>query len=440
MLNRFLALLVLLAGFSALPAEGQTKLYSNGNGKIYASASNGTRPLSSGWLVWRQITERASFPVATRAITTSGDPNPELQSWFTMPLGCATDKVHVKWWNYEVPALNMVDGNQAFTIRAGVRNSTTNYQITKTDASIDEYVPPGEVTEFGITRFGTEIAKNTALSIQYRVIFDAAESSVYAGEQNNAVHNNEYGSGLTDRTMSDSWSASDPSLQVLMPPNLVLGLVPRTQCPAFGIIGDSIYAVGTSDAFGFGDYGGLQRALRSLNYSYVNSGGGGLPLLYYFHGDAGYQAAKAKTFNAMLPHITHMVVGLGTNDIDQSQTDTQICNNLVSLQQELDAYGITMIPLTVTPRTNAANTTYFTGEGETEWANRRNLNDKIRNLQCGNRFYIDMAEVTQDETNINLWKSGYTSDGIHMNANSATPMRDRFITDFPAILAADGWN
>jgi hypothetical protein len=200
------------------------------------------------------------------------------------------------------------------------------------------------------------------------------------------------------------------------------------------VLGDSISALGTEDSYQ-ADLGYLQGAMTGASVASVNAGGGGQPFFNWVDSNASRTTSRALTFNAALPYVTHVFAAMGTNDLDQNNTDAQIKANMLLLQTRLDTWGVKVIPFTIPNRTNAANNAKFGTDSVNVWTYRTDFNDDVRNGECGAYIFIDPATSFQDGVNANLWVAAGTNDGIHPNGSSQSVAEAAVTTQLTALMA-----
>ncbi|MCS6297178.1 MAG: SGNH/GDSL hydrolase family protein [Nitrospira sp.] len=238
-------------------------------------------------------------------------------------------------------------------------------------------------------------------------------------------------SGITDKTMSGSVTASDNHYS----PVAVIGL---TREPSVVIVGDSI-AEGEGDTVGdaTGDFGLVARSIGP-RFAYTN--------LARYADDTARFLASSTLRQALFPYASHLICQYGFNDFyNAGRTVATVYGNLstirgymTALGSEKRAYQTTITPYTTTTDNWATlgNQTAVSGN-----ANRVTFNNLVR---TGLPFYIETAdaiESSRDSGKLKVTGSafGYTPDGGHLNTPGYELVRDANvfggISDFSGVLA-----
>jgi lysophospholipase L1-like esterase len=104
--------------------------------------------------------------------------------------------------------------------------------------------------------------------------------------------------------------------------------------------------------------------------------------------------------------VTHVVLFMGTNDIDQGVSAAQVMADQQEIIDRVKAAGRKIIGVTILPRM---------GWDATKTATRQAVNDWIRH-QAGFDAVLDFDEVVRDPANPDLINPVFDCDGVHPNA------------------------
>ena len=216
---------------------------------------------------------------------------------------------------------------------------------------------------------------------------------------------NEWGNGITDKTVSGSLTFARPLGSFDPIPLLaVKGTAPGGNTKVVCISGDSISSDNSNDTnlpmyTGYANIG-----LTDANIPTINIGISGQSLngLLNTTNSATNMAIYKQLMQ--IAGVTYLYCPLDSNDWASGQTDTQLYNNQLVLKAILDPIGVKLVPATAQPRTNSGNTTYNGTETNT-FTRRAAYNATIKSNNGVGYGYYDLAAVTQDATNNNLWRS-----------------------------------
>jgi len=204
---------------------------------------------------------------------------------------------------------------------------------------------------------------------------------------------------LTDKTTSGT--ISDTVFGSMMP----TAIVGHTSMPSIGGIGDSRYAGEKDTIFDItGAQGSLERSF-GLNYPTLNFGAPGEPA-------QAFTLANAPERIKLLKYTTHILCGLGINDINGGDSSTNI-QGYLSLIYKIPEFGPReIIQNTLSPISSSTDgwTTTINQTTHANNADRVVVNDWIR---ASNRRHFDFADATESSRNSGLWTPNYTPDGLH---------------------------
>jgi hypothetical protein len=224
--------------------------------------------------------------------------------------------------------------------------------------------------------------------------------------------NSEKGTTLTDRTSgSPAFSTADLSGYTIEPPLSIVDPACPTSVYSVAILCDSIFSDGANDTANSGTrvQGAWARALETANIPYVQIGYSGLALSQWLGaGNATHRNAKYAQLTA--DGITHVICGLGTNDLNPANgpsSGATILANYVSLKAQLAALSppIKLIVSTLQPRTNAGNTAEAAGEVGVTFAQRAIVNSAFTSSPGTYAAAVfDMGSRLDDQTLHQTWR------------------------------------
>ena len=294
-----------------------------------------------------------------------------------------------------------LSGLSAVTWRGGIFDGVTYYPVFGSNGSRDIIIQPGAIVDTApvplLLKKGQSIALITLKTWTTAPAYFPGSPIPSGGARDLS----EAGTALTDRTLSGGFAANTRlGLYAIMPPLAVLGTGAKRICDA--VLGDSIGSEGVSDiTTGRGEYGYMQRGLAAA----------GIPSITL--GQANLRASDVVANNRVLGQylasclrigISHIAIALATNDFTIGRTATQIYTDYLRIRDFAAPLGIKVVIVTAPPKTNAANNAQ-NGSETTTWAQRRTLNDTIRDNKGLGDGFLDLAAVWQDPANIDLWRT-----------------------------------
>ena len=212
-------------------------------------------------------------------------------------------------------------------------------------------------------------------------------------------------SGLTDKTMSGSYSVSDSTGGFAFSPIAIIG---PTRRPSFVIIGDS-RATGLGDKFGDADRqrGQFERAIGP-NFAFTNLSQPSESADTY-NGSGG---ARRRAVAAAYAPI--MLCNYGTNDLGSAATATRLATLWAAAKAAAPGQKIyqgTLSPITTSTDSWATVANQTVGVNETE---RTTVNDAIRGRPTNLDGVIDVADVVETYRNSGKWLPALCSDGNYV--------------------------
>lgn len=227
---------------------------------------------------------------------------------------------------------------------------------------------------------------------------------------------NRYETPATDKTLSGSISGTVSHATIPSYVMSVTGIPDSTaEFPTIALDGDSI-SVGAGEATATIEQGFMVRALQN-NYGWVHLGQSGGSYSQKWS-TTGKQLRRWQRRSIMLQGVTHMLCNNGTNDIGTAQNNTAEATIGFAEQQQADLAkrGIVMIPMTIMPRTDAANSGgFYSTDTVTQWNRRDTFNAWVRTNPFGTG-YFDASAFAEDPVDHNKWRSDLgspTADGLH---------------------------
>jgi lysophospholipase L1-like esterase len=182
-------------------------------------------------------------------------------------------------------------------------------------------------------------------------------------------------------------------------------VVPRTYA-SVAVFGDSIYAgVGETEELGLG---WPLRGLDSIGASWVRCavGGGKMDTLFNIT-TANYHRAYGLTH---MSGIQVALCGFGANDLFGFDTFETAKAAYLSFWTALALMGMRVVASTVLPRNEF---------DDTRKAIRVQINDWIRTTPTPLSGYVEAADLAETGRNSNVWKTGYSGDGVHPSSAGA---------------------
>jgi hypothetical protein len=216
---------------------------------------------------------------------------------------------------------------------------------------------------------------------------------------------NEWGNGLTDKTASGSLTAARPAGSADPIPLLAVKGTSVNNPKVVCISGDSITSDSANDT-GLPMYLGYANiGLTDANIPTVNIGISS-QALFGLVATTGSSPANMAIFKQLMQMagVTHVFMALGGNDWANNRTDVQLDADMATYKGILDPLGIKLIPATLPPKTNAANTTYSGTEVNT-WTRRAAWNARLISNNGVGYGYYNLAAVVQDPANNNIWRT-----------------------------------
>lgn len=395
---------------------------------------------------------RTGFP--NSFITPSGSTNyAENNSWFDTFLSYETDKLIIGWANFTnsgnfdgiTNKKELVAGSSAMTVRCGVSIGGVDYPFT-INGNRDLVIQPDQVGAFDPLSIPLTSAL-TAVTFKYRIVY--ASIPTYWGRMINnqvpLVGKNEFGTGLSDRTLSPSWSSPpNTSSYVIMPPTFILGKT--TNGKSIEIWGDSIGASGTGDTGYVPDLGFIQRASRDGYIPYITNGAGGRAMWQYTSADPDFLESRNRR-RALAPILSRggtgvVFIQMITNDFGWSRTATQCAGYAQDLAAQALARGQRPIIFTCPPRTNGSNNGKCSSDVASVQGWVVDYNTEVRSTNGWGYGYFDLAALWSSDIggatpNINgmYWLTSCLGDGIHPNTAGMALARDALTAKLPTLLA-----
>ncbi len=388
--------------------------------------------------------------MANRSTTPSGSSNyAEHQCWYNIKFPYATNNIEVAWSNFMLSTnyngLNtgrkaeIVPSDVVMTVRAGIEISGVTYPLYAPDGSRDLVIQSDEVKSFA--NLAQPIPAGTICVLKYKITYSAIPLRWLSFEAHqNVIAKNEFGSGLTDRTLDASWgSPANTSGFVICPPAYVIGDISGK---SIEILGDSIGSNGQSDSGWVGDLGFIMKACTANGVPYINNGRQSMPMWYYVSSDAEIIPSQNRRRAIVPPRsVDFMLVQMITNDLGWTRDDASCIAALSALKTKMDALNIKIIPMTCPPRTNSSNNAKFGTDSPSVWGWRRSYNQYLRDNNGVGYGYFDVAAVLSSsaggatpDINGDYWISGYKSDGIHPNDFGHAAMNTALQSYLPRLL------
>jgi len=236
-------------------------------------------------------------------------------------------------------------------------------------------------------------------------------------------------SGLTDQTMSGTVVQTTAGYRT--GPTAIVAM---TQRPAIMLLGASnVYGSTDTHDDSTGDIGSLARSIGP-SLAYINASlRGDLANYWINNGHAERLALKQ--------YCSHVIVGLGRNDLFTGRTAVQTLADLQSIYALLldkPIYQVTLEPTSTSTDSWATTVNQTTAAWNGE---RVTLNASIRAVPAPLRNYIEIADIYETSRGSGIWKApGYTSDGVHGGAVSNAAVRNSrtvepvVITQSPAAV------
>lgn len=144
---------------------------------------------------------------------------------------------------------------------------------------------------------------------------------------------------------------------------------------------------------------------------------------------AGFENGAYPRLSAVLNGFTNScVLALGRNDL-ANQTAEELIESIDSIKRFLiSKYGITSIPITVTPASSSSDS-WATVENQAANGNdaaRIAYNDYVRGLDS----FLEITNTIESSNNSGKWKAGsLTSDGVHPSTNAV----ETIVSAMPAV-------
>lgn len=304
-------------------------------------------------------------------------------------------------------------GYFSYNLKASVRYGGVNYPVVFPQGRIATVQPDEIVTSLPVN---ITVAAGNDIELRWYIDY-AAEPAGWPFSTRYSEGWNEFGVNLTDVVDTGTTYYQQNGVPVfVLPPFQILGNT--GYCKAVEIVGDSISVGGAADTYAT-KFGYLQRGLVDTGIPYIENGGASGTLanmLEKNYGTTAVQKARRRIAHDGDKTISHVFCGVISADLASGRTDTQILNYLSAYKTELDTQGIKLIPFTILPRTNAANTARTTSDSAQVWTYIRNVNDALRANNGVGYGVMDVNRIARDPNNIDLWRSDLgtpTADGIH---------------------------
>lgn len=208
-----------------------------------------------------------------------------------------------------------------------------------------------------------------------------------------------------------------------------------------GVVGDSIAMGSSGDTI---DYGWIRRGLEAVNVPFVRYGCGGGSMFNF--GTLSSSINATSQYNILLNAVSgcdYILTNFGSNDLTLFADLPTAQAGYLAWWTQLNYLGAKVIQPTVLPRTN------YTAPQVTM---RSNINDWFRDgapivagvavavgtagaLRAGQTAHplykvIEAADLAETARNSNVWKTNYSTDGVHPTATGATAIA-------AAIVASD---
>lgn len=214
---------------------------------------------------------------------------------------------------------------------------------------------------------------------------------------------NEWGASLTDKTAGGTWTAARPAGAFDIFPALAITGTTAARGPVVGVLGDSISSDSASDASTDYNAGYATSALADLAVPHVNIGISSLSLAVFLSG--GHDAKRALLYQLLsTAGVTHLLDCLGTNDWAVPRTSAQLAADKLILKGQMAALGIRHLPITLQPKTNAANTGQNGAETAT-FVQRDLFNAQMMAANGTGDGVLDLASAVQSPGDPRLWRT-----------------------------------
>lgn len=326
-----------------------------------------------------------------------------------------------------------------YTLASGESTSTIGSAVTYT-ASI-EY-PAGTFTQIKwagsasvVAAIGSDTglcdAITTAIPKDAKFFVRVYATTTAAGipHSNQAPWNAGGDASVVDGTATDltmSGTVTGANIQGIFP----LCVVQTTTRPSFMFLGDSRSASsGTQDANG--NAGQFGYGIGS-SYGYISgsmSGTGAFAMI----------GAGGTRRNALAQYVTHVINGMGVNDIFVSGRTLPIIQSLFNTM----AYqmpGKRHILATISPDTTSTDSWATTANQTTLAAEsvRVAFNTWAKTLPDPYFACLDIASVTESVSAPGKWNPGYTNDGLHQNPTAAAAIQAAGVVNHAALAGSAG--
>lgn len=357
--------------------------------------------LGSRAAIPRNVSGRGAFPSAARNQANASNYTQFQQKTAFEPM-VAADGLSVTWGNYygAGPAGTAFSGPSAITIRAAMTDGTTSYPLYWPNGSRDITLAPGDVAS--TAPLACPMAAGKRLWLIYLVTMAAAWANLPGATLPawSTGEGSELGNSLADRTLTNWTPGGRVSNWTLFPP-LAITARPVTPRKVVAVLGDSISSDSANDT-----------SVPYYNQGWAALGLAAAGIPFVLLGESSLQAQQVASLaiqrrdrfaGLAAAGVTHILCPLGTNDWANGRTNAQLLADHQTIAADAAARGITYIPTTLQPRTNAANNTYYGTETNT-WARRTAFNAAIRAGNGLGAGYYDLAAVTEVGAT-SLWRT-----------------------------------
>lgn len=206
-----------------------------------------------------------------------------------------------------------------------------------------------------------------------------------------------YGTTTPDLTLTTGGPASYQS-DAICPHLAIIGQASKA---SMMLLGDSRVAGAQDTSDSALDIGIFARSI-GVQFGYVNFGVSGQ---YLNHDITGSTSARL----SLLPYVSDVLIGYPINDI--------LLGNRSSVQITADYATLIARIKTIKPsaRVWLATTSPANANSGAQNTVMNAVNDAIRAGIVGSNGYFDIADVTMTARNSDVWRSGYSGDGLHEN-------------------------
>lgn len=402
--------------------------------KIDTAISGGSAPVLS------LAANRGIVPsVGVGTGVTGAGSGPQMQRQYTRVFGNSGSRFKMRFWNVTPGGTNsttLVNGPCTITMRGAVRVNGSAPVPWTVSAARDVVIAPGAIIETD----WINIPFTTGQVLTHNDLFSVSPSiASWPGStlrSFNASDRQEYGTGLTDRTLTDWTTGTDihPGYTVHPWLDIITESIPGR--PSILLVGDSITSGGSEDGTDGApvkEYRGYAMAGMGADYSWMNGGCAGLKMIEAISYTGAVQPQYPNRLGIYANRgMTHCYMPLGTNDSQSLTGASAYMAMLADAKAKVEALGMKLIVTTLLPRTNAGNTAEYSAGSAASF-------EAIRQaIFSSGILYFDAWLYARNAGNTALWRTDLgtpTADGIHPTAAVHAAIETQFRAALPALFA-----